>query len=163
MSQPFFRNDERRAALIFAAHKWKETPWRANSAAQGKQGGVSCHNLPRAIYISCGALQETFPVLSESPNNATGKSIIAPFIDSRREFLRLNEGDTLQAGDLIGLWLARDHNGKMVRTRHANHLGIVLDKFWFIHVLMAPKNTGFDMHSVPPWVERIVAAWRPVE
>jgi hypothetical protein len=164
MSTPFFLQQSsaasRQTSLLWHAAKWKDTPWRANSASKGI--GVSCHNLPREIFIGCGAFPADFPKIEGTPNDASAKNIMEPFLDARKELVRLNEGERLQAGDLIGLWLVRDAQGNRCRTRHVNHLGVVLGGGWFVHVLMH-KRTDFDLHNVSPWLERIVAAWRPVE
>jgi hypothetical protein len=162
VSDSFFKNNERRAKLLYVAGLWKETPWCANSSAQGKRAGVSCHNLPREIYISCGALRNDFPKITGTPNAANELNLIEPFLDSRPEFVRLQEGEPIFPGDLMGLWLALDAYGHRVRHRHTNHLAVILDEYWFVHVLMH-KNTDFDLQNVSPWLERRLVVWRPLE
>jgi len=156
-NQPFFRTEERVAHLLFTAELWRGTPWCANSDARGPRGGVSCHNLPRAIYLECGALRESFPKIVGDPNasrHAT-ESAMEKYIDARPEFLRLLPSDLrspisdLRAGDLLGL---RIYNV-------CDHLGLYLGNGVFVHVLMH-KNTDFDMVHTPPWQQRIIAAWR---
>jgi hypothetical protein len=158
VSQPYFSTSERIAQLISVANEWRETPWCANSHALGSRGGVSCHNLPREIFIACGALPEAFPQVIGDPNGTrhTRQSVMEPFLDSRSEFQRLAEGEAFAPGDLLGL-----------RIYHCiDHLGIYLgpidDGLWFVHVLMH-KKTDFDLVNVPPWSQRILAAWRPIE
>jgi cell wall-associated NlpC family hydrolase len=153
-AQSFFRKEERITHLLFSADKWRGTPWMANSSARGQ--GVSCHNLPRSLYLECGALRETFPVVVGDPNGSrhSKKSEMEPFLDARPEFVRLQTSDlrTLEAGDLLGL-----------RIYHCcDHLGVYLGNGVFVHVLMH-KKTDFDLAHSPPWQQRIVAAWRPLE
>jgi cell wall-associated NlpC family hydrolase len=150
----FFKTEERIAHLLYSAEQWRGTPWVANSAARGS--GVSCHNLPRSIFIECGALPESFPVVVGDPNGSrhTKESAMQKFIDARPEFLRLQSSDLrlLEAGDLLGL-----------RIYHCcDHLGVYLGNGVFVHVLMH-KKTDFDLVHVPPWQQRIIAAWRPLE
>src|SRR4051794_15816276 len=107
MGLPYFSTPERIAALVAEAKLWKGTPWCANSEARGS--GVSCHNLPRSIYIAVGALTIEFPKIVASPNATrhTKQSVMEPFLDSRPEFARIERGETglllpglLQPGDL---------------------------------------------------------------
>jgi cell wall-associated NlpC family hydrolase len=150
----FFRTEERTAHLLYSAEQWRGTPWCANSAARGQ--GVSCHNLPRAIYLECAALRDTFPQIIGDPNLSrhSKESAMAKYIDARPEFIRLPASDLwlLSAGDLLGL---RIYNC-------CDHLGVYLGNGVFVHVLMH-KNTDFDLIHTPPWQQRIVAAWRPLE
>ena len=163
---PFFCTQERLVQLAAVADQWRGTPWCANSAVRGV--GVSCHNLPRSIYIECGALNENFPQITGSPNQASHCSIMEPFMDCQKEFVRISGRPDhsliglLQPGDLVGLCLVRDEYGHRMRQRHTNHLGILLPDNWFVHVLLH-KQVCWDLHNVSPWVERIITAWRPIE
>lgn len=162
-TQPFFHNQERITKLLYVADMWRETPWCANSSAQGKRGGVSCHNLPRAIYIECGALTKNFPDIKSTPSGATVAGQMQSFLDNRDEFAKVeNPLAHLQPGDLVGLFVPLDGTGKRLRDRVVNHLGVVLSKDWFVHVLMG-KHTDFDLYRTPPWSNILLAAWRPVE
>lgn len=149
--KPYFNNDERVAKLLYHANLWIGTPWTANSEVRGF--GVSCHNLPRAIYIECGALKDTFPKVIGDPNGTkhSKNSIIEPFLNDRPEFARVAIYE-LRPGDLVGLRI----------RRCIDHLGVVLSENWFIHVLFH-KKTDCDQVIMPPWSQRALAAWRPVE
>lgn len=153
---PCFNTPERIARLTAEAHAWLGTPWSANAASPGRRGGVSCHNLPRAILMASGALAPDFPVLIGDPTGSrhTKVSVLEPWIDAWPSFARVPHADLrlLQPGDLIGL-----------RIAHClDHLGLILTGENFIHVL-AHKNTSLDPYQVPPWSQRILAAWRPLE
>lgn len=163
-SVPYFRNDLRIARLVEAASAWRGTPWCANSEAIGPRGGVACHNLPRALYIACGALPDTFPRMIGDPvstRRARG-SVMADFLDSRPEFSRVGRGSPsppladLLPGDLLGLRI----------YRHVDHLGVLLNNgpcgTHFVHVLMH-KLTTFDDLSDPTWSSRVLAAWRIIK
>ncbi len=151
-TKPFFRTEERNTHLLFTAGTWRGTPWCANSAARLQ--GVSCHNLPRAIYLECGALRETFPQILGDPNGSrhTKESAMEKYIDARPEFQRVETLNALMPGDLLGL---RIYNC-------CDHLGLYLGGNIFVHVLMH-KKTDFDFIYTPPWQQRLVAAWRPIE
>lgn len=161
---PFFRTADRILRLNLAAGKWRGTPWRPNSSAAGV--GVSCHNLPRALYIESHFLPESFPKIESLPAAATAENQMEMFLDSRVEFERLvaREGaaPNFQPGDLLGLFIPMDNVGKRIRNSCVNHLGVVLPEGWFIHTLMK-KNTDVDLHALPPWSPIIKAVWRPVE
>lgn len=159
-AEPFFNSQERVATLLDVAAGWRGTPWCANSEASGERGGVSCHNLPRAIYIECGALAPGFPKIVGTPHQANARNLIEPFLDSRPELRRLNPAESILPGDLLGLWLARDCCGNRIRHHHVNHLGVALTEGRFVHVLFH-KRTDFDSYTVTPWLERRIAAWRP--
>ncbi len=148
---PFFRTEGRIAGLLLEAGNWFGTPWMPNSAAKGM--GVACHLLPTEIYKGCGALGEDFPTVKGLPNPHAKVSEMIPFLDGRPEFERLPlDLASLRPGDLIGLRV----------RRVVDHLGIILNEGGFVHVLMH-KRTDVDCFRVPPWEQRIEAAWRPVE
>jgi hypothetical protein len=152
--QHFFNSSERIQRLLDVTQSWRGTPWCANSYARGGRGGVSCHNLPREIYIECGALPANFVRIYGDPNGTKHqrRSEIEPFLNSRPEFQRLKQGEPFLPGDLLGL-----------RIFHCvDHLGIFLGDSSFVHVLMH-KKTDFDLVNVPPWSQRILAAWRPLQ
>lgn len=155
MIQPFYTTPERTAALAIEAELWLGTPWCANSEALGVRGGVSCHNLPRALYIRTGALAPSFPKIQGKPNRHARRSDMETFLDARPEFERVPiEGplkEIVQTGDLLGL-----------RIYHCvDHLGVCVGSS-FIHVLMH-KHTSLDLFRVSPWAERVKAIWRPIE
>lgn len=147
----FFNTPERIDALHAEAAKWKGTPWLPNSASQGR--GVSCHNLPRSIYIACGALAPGFPIVVGNPTQDAHSKIsrMESFNDGRKEFQRATLDD-IKAGDLLGIRI----------RRCIDHLGVALGGGVFIHVLMH-KHTDYDLRGVSPWLERIEAVWRPLE
>ncbi len=147
----YFDSEAMRQTLLYHAGLWMGTPWCANSAAKGERGGVSCHNLPRQIYVECGALAKDFPVVVGSPAQSKHNkvSVIEQFIDSREEFWRMRDDEVLLPGDLIGIRICRC----------VDHLGVVLNDNSFVHVLMH-KRTCADSFRVPPWSQRILAKWR---
>jgi cell wall-associated NlpC family hydrolase len=150
--QPFFNTPERIATLAHAASHWRGTPWCANSDAPGPRGGVSCHNLPRTLYIASGALTDAFPKTIGYPNRHARLSVIEPFLNSRPEFMRVPLNG-LQPGDLLGL-----------RLYHClDHLGVLLNLSDFIHVLAHKFVTVDSLTQDPTWSRRLLAAWRPVQ
>ena len=124
---------------------------------------MSCHNLPRALYIESHFLTESFPKIESLPSTATAENQMETFLDARPEFEPLKHFDasTLQPGDLLGLFIPVDNVGKRIRNSCVNHLGVVLPDGWFIHTLMK-KNTDVDLHAISPWSQIIRAAWRPM-
>ena len=159
---PFFCTADRILRLNLAAARWRGTPWRPNSSAVGV--GVSCHNLPRALYIESHFLPESFPKIESLPATATAENQMETFLDSRPEFEPIKPFNiaTLQPGDLLGLFLPVDNVGRRIRSSCVNHLGVVLPNGWFIHTLMK-KNTDVDLFAISPWSQIIKAAWRPIE
>jgi|GEM_PF-1578179 len=166
MREPFFNSAERIERLQLMAELWKGTPWNQSSSALGV--GVSCHNLPRALYIGCGALAESFPFITSTPQVATATNQMEQFLDGRPEFLRLARLPelpflpVLRPGDLLGLFIPLDNLGRRIRQRCINHLGVLLPGNWFVHTLLT-KNTDFDLIHVSPWCQILMAAWRPLE
>lgn len=144
-------------AIVKEAMRWPGTPWCANSEACGIRGGVSCHNLPRAVLINSGHLPATFPKITGDPTHSrhSTQSIIEPWMNSRPEFRRLDPqllfqtGGAIQTGDVFGLRI----------FRCIDHLGLVLDPIRFMHVLQG-KNTAID--QVQAWLGRILEVWRLV-
>jgi cell wall-associated NlpC family hydrolase len=157
--KPYFDTEERIARLVSAAEAWKGTPWRANSSARGV--GVSCHNLPRALYIESGAILPDFPKLESTPSAVTAFNYMEIFLNARSEFQRVNVSEVL-TGDLLGMFIPIDSVGRRLRQRCVNHLGIALPQKQLVHTLLT-KNTGLDQFSIPPWSQIIIAAWRPLE
>jgi hypothetical protein len=155
----YFDSLDRVDRLVATANEWIGTLWFANSACKG--GGVSCHNLPREIYVECGALPKSFPKIAGDPKGVTANNEMEIFLDGRPEFKRVERADR-QPGDLIGLWLPMDSVGRRVKERCVNHLGVVLPGDRFIHVLLH-KRTCRDDCNVPPWQQHIVANWRPLD
>ena len=153
MLPPWCDTPERIAALDAAMRRWLGTPWAANSAACGVRGGVSCHNLPRALYIEVGFLTAEFPVMIGDPEGTrhSRQSVIGPWLDARPEFLRLAPGAAIRPGDLLGLRI----------FRCLDHLGVAGSGHQFVHVLQH-KNTSLDPLIDPTWSTRILAVWRPV-
>jgi hypothetical protein len=149
----YYASEKRQLSLVYQATSWIGTRWCSNSAQKGV--GVSCHNLPRELYIASGALISNFPQLVGTPNQAKHNkdySDMEVFLDDRSEFLRLKVGEKPMPGDLLGL-----------RIKHGvDHLGVVLSDYTFIHVLMH-KHTCLDNHRITPWLERTLAIWRPIE
>lgn len=135
------------------AASWLGTPWCANSAVKGRRGGVSCHNLPRAILIEAGWLPESFPVVEGDPNSARqGGSVIGRWLDARPEFtseVAFHLRD-LKSGDLLGIRI----------RRCVDHLGLYLGEGRFIHTLQH-KHTAIDRITDPTWGARLLAVWRP--
>jgi hypothetical protein len=159
MSTPYFRTDERVSRLVNRANLLLGTPWRPNSCEAGV--GMSCHNLPRDLYIENGHLSQNFPLLESTPATATALNEMEVFLNGRPEFERIALCG-LCAGDLLGMCIPISSVGKRLRHRSVNHLGVLLPKSWFVHVLMK-KNTDKDLLNVPPWSQILIAAWRPLE
>ncbi len=154
MISTWCNSPERIAALDAACRRWVGTPWVANSDACGPRGGVSCHNLPRAIYIEAGFLTPAFPRMVGDPEGTRHRkqSVMEPWLDARPEFIRLDRGAAICAGDLVG-----------IRIFHCiDHLGVVGGDHKFLHVLQH-KNAARDGLVDLTWSTRILAVWRPVE
>ena len=152
--KPYFNNSERHAKLLYHAGLWMGTPWSMNASARGERGGVSCHNLPRAILMECGALPKDFPVIAGRPKDDFHRgghhSQIEEFLAARPEFIEAQ--DELMPGDLIGL--------RIYRT--TDHLALVVNDCELIHVL-AHTHTCLAPFRIPPWAQRITKVWRPIE
>ncbi len=146
---PFFNTPQRLQALQNAASFWKGTPWCPNS--EEPRLGVSCHNLPRALYVACGHLAPGFPKIVGDPTQDKHSRVsrMELFLDGRREFSRVND---IQAGDLLGIRI----------YKCIDHLGVAIGAGLFVHVLMH-KHTDYDLCAVPPWQQRIEGIWRPME
>jgi len=157
VNDPFAGRTPVHDVLGCVAASWLGTPWCANSAVKGKRGGVSCHNLPRAILVEAGWLPESFPVVEGDPNSARhGGSVIERWLDGRSEFTRfpiseLRSPGGLRPGDLLGLRI----------RRCVDHLGLYLGEGRFIHTLQH-KHTAIDRITDPTWGSRLLAVWRPV-
>lgn len=172
--KPFFNTQDRILRLNLAAERWRGTPWRANSMAVGV--GVSCHNLPRALYMESEFAE--LPQIVSTPAAATATNQMELFLDARPEFERVRSGEgglwnALLPGDLLGLFIPMDNVGRRLRQRVVNHLGVFLgnqksemgnpkSESWFIHTLMK-KNTDMDLITVAPWSQILITAWRPIE
>lgn len=131
---------------------WLGTPWAPNSQALGF--GVACHLLPCALYVACGAMPGSFPKIVGDPAQSrhTSRSVMCEMLDECPLFSRLDlDAEAPLPGDLLGL---RIH-------RCVDHLGVCLGEK-FVHVLVH-KHTCFDDVKVPPWSQRIEAAWRIIE
>ena len=153
MELGYFDSGAKTFRLWGVAKEWLGTPWAANSASRGPRGGVSCHNLPRAILIEVGHLRADFPEVTGDPNATrhSTDSVIVPFLDSRKEFFRVPLGEKMRAGDLLGI--------RIYKT--VDHLGLYVGSQTFVHVLMHQKTTT-DSVVDPTWGERVQAIWRPV-
>jgi uncharacterized protein YijF (DUF1287 family) len=114
---------------------------------------VSCHNLPRALYVATGALPETFPKLTGYPSRHARESVVETLLDARPEFMRVPIDD-VRAGDLVGLRL----------FYCTDHLGVVVNHdLCFVHVLVHKLTTIDRLREDPTWSSRLRAAWRPVQ
>lgn len=149
---PFFCSTERIDALEAESRRWIGTPWCPNSDAIGTSGGVSCHNLPRAIYIAIGALPRAFPKVIGTPvgTKHSRQSVMEPWLDQQPEFTRVPNHAEIQPGDLVGLRI----------FACCDHLAIALRDTRIVHVLMR-KHTAID--QIGSWTNRIMAVWRPME
>lgn len=151
----WFSEPARVSTLCRAAAAWIGTPWAANSAVRGREGGVSCHHLPRALLIEVGALSSQFPAPRSDPNATRhgGVSVIDRWLDRCPEFKSMAvstvpPGDFL-AGDLLGLRI----------YRCVDHLGIMLRPPFFLHVLGHQRAT-VDQWTDPTWCQRLLRCWR---
>lgn len=148
MIPTWFNTHERLAALDAEARRWVGTPWAANADSIGL--GVSCHNLPRALYLGVGALDADFPRMEGSPDRTRHErvSVMAPWVDARPEFRNVFDR-AWQPGDLLGL-----------RIYHCvDHLGVVLPGGRFLHVL-SHRATMIDALIDPTWSQRVNRVWR---
>lgn len=139
-------------SLYEVASSWRGTPWCANSAVKGMRGGVSCHNLPRAILIEAGLLSSAFPAVVGDPNRTkhSRDSQITSWLDDRPEFERSDVSTLqLQPGDLLGIRI----------YRCVDHLGLIVAPNMFVHVL-AHKHVTIDHLTDPTWQRRIGPTWR---
>jgi cell wall-associated NlpC family hydrolase len=144
----WFNTPERLAALETEARRWVGTPWAANGDSIGL--GVSCHNLPRCLYVAVGALPADFPRMEGSPDQTRHStvSVMEPWIIARPEF-RSVFGREWQPGDLLGLQI----------YRCVDHLGIALGGGRFLHVL-SHRATMIDQLIDPTWGQRVKRVWR---
>ena len=153
---PFFRTEARIQALQDEARRWPGTPYCSNSDAPGQRGGVSCHNLPRAVLVNAHCLPSSFPKVQQTLNatrHAT-ESLIEPFMDARPEFMRINPlEEAVIVGDVLGFRVFKclDHLGLCVGGDRS-----------FLHVL-DHKHACVDFLADPTWGSRLLAVWRPIE
>lgn len=148
----WFDSRQRMEALRHVAARWIGTPWMANSAVCGAQGGVSCHRLPQALYTEVGALPLDYPTPYGNPNeNRYGTtSTIQSWLEGRAEFRRLPVSvGQVRSGDLLGI---RIH-------RCLDHLAVALDPWHFVHVLLHQRTTTDSLRD-PTWSRRLLAVWR---
>ena len=155
----WFSDPDRVSALCRAAAGWLGTPWAANSAVRGLEGGVSCHHLPRALLVEVGALPSKFPAPRSDPNATRhGQvSVIEGWLDRCVEFKSIAipktmptiQSSELLPGDLLGL---RIH-------RCVDHLGILLRPPLFLHVLRHQRTTVNPLTD-PTWARRLLRCWR---
>jgi cell wall-associated NlpC family hydrolase len=127
MIPSYFNSQERIAALEIEGRSWVGTPFVENSAAKGRDGGVSCHFLAAAIYRETGALPKDF-VAPRGTARGLKRGPALAMID----FVDASLGDRFdpvesgpQAGDMIVI--AEDERAK--------HVGVVLTGRRFVHVL----------------------------
>jgi len=116
---PFFRTDDRRAALHAEATRWMGTPFFANAAILGQ--GVDCVRLVHEIYVAIGAC----PPLAlpdyklDHAKHSTHTQLLRFLLDTDGLRGRLAMvpplPDKLQPGDLVGLQSGRiDHHLALV-------------------------------------------------
>lgn len=129
MTATWYNSPARIASLDTAAHRWLGTPFRENSAACGKGGGVSCHNLAAALYFETGCMA-CFDVPRGSVRDFLkpgSRNAIIDYIDAHLlGRFAIADGEDPLPGDLIVM--------RMGRT--ALHMGVVLPGGAFIHVLV---------------------------
>ena len=159
----WFSDLARVSALCRAASAWIGTPWAANSAVAGPDGGVSCHHLPRALLVEVGALPSTFPAPKSDPNATRhGQvSVIERWLDRCVEFKSIPIPATLSDDcptDLASGFLPGDLLGLRI-YRCVDHLGIVLRPPLFLHVLQHQRTT-VNPWTDPTWSRRLLRCWR---
>ena len=147
--------------LEASAASWAGTPFCPNSAVKGV--GVSCHNLPPAIYFEAGWLPR-FPVPDGPPmhGNAGCRSLMEDFLAGCPHFTdvdpqRLCQTDwrraiaaIIQAGDMV---LSRP-------ARVPHHLALALRSGRFIHVQY--RGVANIAPNLPPvWATRLARIYRP--
>lgn len=147
-----------RLRLIEVSQGWVGTPWAPNSAAPGARGGVSCHLLPRALYVDAGWLPSDFPAPEGNPAAGShgGPGLIEPWVDSRSEFQRIKAWPRtidrmIIAGDLLGFRLGRELS--------VRHLAVALSSRRFIHAMQRLGVTINTLDDIT-WSRRLAAVWR---
>jgi len=152
----FFSTPERIAQLQAVAARWLGTPFMANVAVRGT--GVSCQKLVCRLYVETGVWPPDFDV-PEGPmdwSHARTRSLIAQFMDSRPEFLQIDNPQSAigNPGDMLGFKI-----GGCV-----HHCGIVLDAASgrFIHCL---RHHGVLISTLKDasYLSRIGNIWRPMQ
>lgn len=112
--KPWFRTDERQAALWAEQQRWLDTPFFPFAASRGH--GVDCVNLQHEIFVALGAIPRlTLPrySLDRAKHTTTSQLLMflmtAPAIVGR--FMMVPPAGELLAGDLIAAKSGRvDHH-----------------------------------------------------
>jgi hypothetical protein len=112
--QPWFRSDERVAALWSEQQRWLGTPFFAHAASMGH--GVDCVNLQHELLATVGAIPRLqLPEYSlDHAKHSTRPQLLLfllthPLLAGR--FVMVPPGGRLAAGDLVGLRSGRvDHH-----------------------------------------------------
>lgn len=147
--QSWFAARDRLDRLDREARSWLGTPFRANSAIKGPQGGVSCHLYVAKVFEAVGAVPaEAWPKGSPDRSLAQRTSLVEPFLDSREEFVDVT-GQDLLPGDLLGF--------KIGGATH--HLAILLRDREIVHAI---RHHGVVVGHLddPMWARRLTRAWR---
>lgn len=145
----WFEVEDRLDQLDREARAWLGTPFRANSAVRGAQGGVSCHLYVAKVLEAVGAVPaEAWPRGSPDRSLAQRTSLVEPFLDSREDFADVT-GHPLLPGDLLGF--------KIGGATH--HLAILLRERVIIHAI---RHHGVVLGHLddPMWARRLTRAWR---
>lgn len=150
MTPSWFNTVERLATLEEHFAKWQGTPFLANSCSHGFRGGVSCQKLAAAIYRGVGLVNVDPPEVAMSHARFSKESLVEPWMDKRKEFVRMLDLSEIQAGDLLGFVI-----GKAV-----HHLGIAQNSHMFFHVIEG-QRAGFASRLDATWSTRLTVVWRP--
>jgi hypothetical protein len=158
MKTPFFNSPEKISALAVEARRWIGTPFMANSSACGKDGGVSCHGLPFAVFNNLGGLPPDFVLPSGAPcgTRYTAVSVMESFLDKCPNFESVNYPVApLLAGDLLGFQIFRcvDHLGVLLAPEKGSP---------FIDVLIH-KHAGINLLADATYGSNLRRVWRLVQ
>lgn len=122
MSEPFYADPARRAALVAAMQRWHGTPFRDRSMVPGPGGGVSCVRLAYSIHLEAGAF-EPFEIQDEVPldwhlhHDSSGLLGFFRLEHVRARCRMIDHDDPPMTGDLVAIQTGR--------TPH--HLGTAFD------------------------------------
>lgn len=148
---PFFSDATRLGVLTRAAHGWRGTPFRANSADCGQRGGVCCHLLVTSIYRECGFDLGAVPFGAPGHARFSRESIMEPLLDAHAGVARVAAGEILMPGDLLGYRI----------NAAIHHLAILLPGDQIVHAVYG-AGCVITPRLDPTWGGRHAATWRPI-
>lgn len=148
----FFKSLAREEKLLEELRRWEGTPYVAQAAVC--QGGGDCVRTADAILRACGwegvVRWPRYAETGEDPRK------LIDALDGIAELRRLEDGEGLQAGDLlVGI----------SRTRGNPHLAIVESADFFWHMSSGLGRVGWCRRhrQVAERAWEVGGAWRPLE